>query len=358
MAETPCYNRWDWDICLLVDELHGSHLVRDLLITVHNPSRYSKTHHPLSAVLESYSAAPIERATSIIYNLRWQIVSKGRDPISNTRPSSIIKLPGPGQRFSRVRSLSAFIPVHILIVDRPTVANKGWGLFIYPGGFHVSKHRHPREKNIITSNQLTLQDVFASLPFYREPAQLSGLLHEQDEIEAVTHILPTIRSVDYGGRLVVIREIYVVKYGPFISENEGHALLFLERNLSIPVPRLYAMYRNADKLYIVMQYIPGTELQDLWPSLSGREKNWLLGQLRSIFQDIRSLSPPLFYGSVEGGPVPRRYFYARDGNPAMTGPFGNEQDFSKAMSLRCSLCTQRPSTHFHPWGFVSAEYSC
>ena len=197
-----------------------------------------------------------------------------------------------------------------------------------------------------------------SLPFYREPAQLSGPLHEQDEIEAVTHILPTIRSVDYGVRLVVIRDLYFVKYGPFVSENEGHALLFLERNLSIPVPRLYAMYRNADKLYIVMQYISGTELQDLWPSLSGREKKSLLGQLRSIFQDIRSLSPPPFYGSVEGGPVPRRYFYARDGNPAMTGPFGNEQDFSKAKSLRCSLCTQRPSTHFHPWEFVSAEYSC
>lgn len=55
--------------------------------------------------------------------------------------------------------------------------------------------------------------------------------------------LPTIRNVDYERRLVVIRDLYVVKYGPFVSENEGHALLFLERNLSIPVPRLYAMYR-------------------------------------------------------------------------------------------------------------------
>ena len=47
--------------------------------------------------------------------------------------------------------------------------------------------------------------------------------------------LPTIRSVDYGRRLVVIRDLYVVKYGPFVFENEGHAahaFLFLERNLS------------------------------------------------------------------------------------------------------------------------------
>lgn len=82
----------------------------------------------------------------------------------------------------------------------------------------------------------------SSLPFYREPAQLPGPFPSRDEIEAATHALPTIRSVDYGGRLVVIRGIYVVKYGPFASENEGHALLFIERNLSIPAPRLYAMY--------------------------------------------------------------------------------------------------------------------
>lgn len=54
-------------------------------------------------------------------------------------------------------------------------------------------------------------------------------------------------------------DIYVVKCGPYVSENEDHALLFLGRNLSIPAPRLY-----------------------------------------------------------------------------ITGPFGNEQDFSKAMSLPCS----------------------
>lgn len=175
-----------------------------------------------------------------------------------------------------------------------------------------------------------------SLPFYREPAQLPAPLPEEDEIEAATHTLPTIRSADYGGRLVVIRDIYVVKYGTFVSENEGHALLFVERSLSIPAPRLYAMYRNADKLYIVMQYVPGTELQDVWPSLSNSAKKLLLGQLRLIFQNIRSLSPPAFYGSVEGGPIPHRYFYAQDGNPAITGLFGKEEDFSKAMSLRCS----------------------
>lgn len=34
--------------------------------------------------------------------------------------------------------------------------------------------------------------------------------------------------------------------------------------------------------------------------------------------------------------MPHRYFYARDDNPAITGPFVKEEDFSKAMSLRSS----------------------
>jgi hypothetical protein len=46
-----------------------------------------------------------------------------------------------------------------------------------------------------------------------------------------TSVLPTIRNRDYDGRLVVIRDQYVVKYGSYVNENEGHALLFIERYL-------------------------------------------------------------------------------------------------------------------------------
>jgi hypothetical protein len=41
--------------------------------------------------------------------------------------------------------------------------------------------------------------------------------------------------------MVVIRDRYVVKYGPLVTENKGHALLFVEQRLNIPAPRLYAM---------------------------------------------------------------------------------------------------------------------
>lgn len=176
-----------------------------------------------------------------------------------------------------------------------------------------------------------------SLSYYREQIHLPGPLPSLDEIESATRTLPTIRNPDCNGRIVVIRDLYVVKYGAHVYENEGHTLLFLERCPSVPVPRLYAMYRDSGKLYIVMQLMPGTELEGLWPSLSEIEKSSIAGQLRSIFQEIRSLPSPGFYGSVARGPLQHRYFLTSDQNRSINGPFETETDFGLALSLRSRL---------------------
>lgn len=83
-----------------------------------------------------------------------------------------------------------------------------------------------------------------SLPYYLESDQLPGPLPEQHEMDHAAHCLLTIRNPDYGGRLVIIRDLYVVRYGPYVAENEGYALLSIEQELSIPAPRPYAMYRQ------------------------------------------------------------------------------------------------------------------
>lgn len=47
-----------------------------------------------------------------------------------------------------------------------------------------------------------------TLPYYGDAGQLSGSLPDQNEIERATRTLP--KRSDYGGRLVVIRDKYVV----------------------------------------------------------------------------------------------------------------------------------------------------
>ena len=74
--------------------------------------------------------------------------------------------------------------------------------------------------------------------------------------------------------------------------------------------------------------LPEQEIDEATTILPTNNKNFggrlvvsLLGQLQSIFQDMRSLPSPRFYGSVTKGPIPHRYFFSRDIDSAITGPF-------------------------------------
>lgn len=58
------------------------------------------------------------------------------------------------------------------------------------------------------------------------------------------------------------------------------------------------MYRDVGNLYIITEYIPGKNLENLWDSLSKQEKSSLVSQLRPIFREMRSLPTPGFYGGV------------------------------------------------------------
>ena len=181
-----------------------------------------------------------------------------------------------------------------------------------------------------------------SLPYYRDARQLPGPLPDQNEIERATRTLP--KRSDYGGRLVVIRDIYVVKYGPLVTENEGYALLFVEEQLNIAAPLLYAMYRDRDTLYIIMEYVPGISLGIVWPSLTEANKYSVVRQLRCIFDQIRALPSPGFYSSVNQGHVPHRYFFSREKDPAVTGPFQTEEEFGRAIAL-CSKIMWGETNH-------------
>ncbi|QDS70316.1 hypothetical protein FKW77_008407 [Venturia effusa] len=173
------------------------------------------------------------------------------------------------------------------------------------------------------------------LPYYRDASLLPSLLPTTAEIENAGTTMPSIRDPRYGGRIVIVKGHYVAKYGSHhIAENEGHALLFIEKNLSIPAPRLHAMYYEAGKLYMVMDLMPGRNLELHWPDLSNDEKISIAGDLRQICDQMRGLPSPGFFGSVNGGPLLHRFFLTMHKDPRITGPFKTEQEFGSALALR------------------------
>jgi hypothetical protein len=109
------------------------------------------------------------------------------------------------------------------------------------------------------------------LPHLRPPDQLPRHLPSTDEILAGKPI-PTNRGED--GRVVIVGDYSVVKYGIQIRENEGFALLLLENYPSIPSPQLYAIWRHGDVLYLVMELIPGRNLRASWGTLSVTKMAW------------------------------------------------------------------------------------
>ncbi|KAJ6008470.1 phosphotransferase enzyme family protein [Penicillium herquei] len=125
-------------------------------------------------------------------------------------------------------------------------------------------------------------------------------------------------------------------------------LYFLLKNNDIAAPRLYAMYRYRDTLYIIMEYIPGISLGMAWPSLTEANKHSIVGKLRCIFDKMRALPSLGFYGSVNGGPVPHRYFWSPEKDPAVTGPFQTAEEFAKDIALRSkSRWSESNDRNFH-----------
>ncbi|KAL9476110.1 hypothetical protein ACSS6W_005951 [Trichoderma asperelloides] len=177
------------------------------------------------------------------------------------------------------------------------------------------------------------KDFPLALPWFRSQNELPGPLPTAAQIEAASIELPNNYTTDLR-RTVLVNEHFVVKYGPLVYENEGHAMLLVEEVKAVPSPRLYAMYREEEKLYIIMEYIPGSPLSQMWPSLSEEEKSPIIQQLRLAFNSLRKLPSTTCFSGAAGGPLNHRWFFSLEKDPSVTGPFTTEKEFCNALVLR------------------------
>ncbi|QPC73204.1 hypothetical protein HYE68_003956 [Fusarium pseudograminearum] len=171
-----------------------------------------------------------------------------------------------------------------------------------------------------------------TLPYYCTD-KLPSPLPTTEEIHNAQVKLSSRRKVWEKSGVCSIRE-YVVKYGNNVGENEGNALLFLEKN-RVLAPRLYAMYREASSghVYLIMERLAGHDLESLWPTLEPQDKSSIATQLRSIFTQIRSISPPSLFGGVCGGGIPDTIFETKIPDSRINGPFRTSSEVASAISL-------------------------
>ncbi|KIW16348.1 hypothetical protein PV08_06399 [Exophiala spinifera] len=162
------------------------------------------------------------------------------------------------------------------------------------------------------------------LPYFCDSSLVPASLPSTADIENATSVLK-----DGSSRVLRVGDHFVVKYGPQIRRRiqEGLNTIFVNQNLTTPSPLVYALYEEKGNAYLVMQYVAGQSLEQLWPGLQDRERRLILRKLRTVLDDMRSLTPPspLFYGSVDRGPLPYFLFWTPKPQEMINGPFDTEE---------------------------------
>jgi aminoglycoside phosphotransferase (APT) family kinase protein len=74
--------------------------------------------------------------------------------------------------------------------------------------------------------------------------------------------------------------------------SEAHVLNLVFTDTTIPVPRVHRIIRRGYSNIIVMDFIPGQLLADLWPSMSFLRRLWVGVTLRRYIRQLRAIRHP------------------------------------------------------------------
>ena len=95
------------------------------------------------------------------------------------------------------------------------------------------------------------------LPYFADPESLPRPIPTLDEIRSSEDVI-----YRTGGRKIVCVGPYVVKFGLQVELAEGENMLFVAHSASVPVPRVYALFKSAEgkEGYIAMERVTGNTL--------------------------------------------------------------------------------------------------
>ena len=182
-------------------------------------------------------------------------------------------------------------------------------------------------------------DFQLTLPYFSD--DVPGPLPTQEQIENADQIL-----AEVGGRKVVrVGEHYAVKYGEAAEEVEAATMIFLRKTTSINLPKVDAVYRLGvnGPLVIVMEFIAGSNLLNVWPSLSATHKEQVCLSLKRQIDQVRSIPSLGYFGGVGKQGMPDGIFWTGEGderNPGVNGPFYSENELNNALVEKTLLVDQ------------------
>jgi aminoglycoside phosphotransferase (APT) family kinase protein len=146
-----------------------------------------------------------------------------------------------------------------------------------------------------------------------------------------------------------------VKYGGRLDAVEAQTMLFVGKNTTVPVPKVYFAFTHEECTYILMERIHGQMAARNWVNRSDASKSEIHNSLRKMISEMRGLVPQSnAICSVSGGPL----YDSRI--PQMTrrfGPFRSVREFhaylrkgTQAQSGDSADFLKLTSLHAQDWG--------
>lgn len=151
-----------------------------------------------------------------------------------------------------------------------------------------------------------------------------------------------ISDLQESDRLVPDSFIQVYRHGDKVVKlcdppqlSEAQTMRYVRQNTSLPVPEIYDAYigESSGRGIIIMEYVKGDVLRDVWEHLTSEQQSTILCQLERHLTELRSIKGHLI-GPIDGSPCYDPIFSEDSGE---FGPFKSEAEFNeglvKAMKL-------------------------
>ncbi|KAJ9357574.1 hypothetical protein DTO282F9_1422 [Paecilomyces variotii] len=110
---------------------------------------------------------------------------------------------------------------------------------------------------------------------------------------------------------------------------EAEALRYVHSRTSIPVPKVFNAYvdESLNRGVIVMEYVEGEVLRDVWDDMDDGRRKKIVQQLKGFMAQLRSIKGE-FIGSVDGTACEDPVFCAELGG---FGPYKTEDEFNDGL---------------------------
>jgi len=194
-------------------------------------------------------------------------------------------------------------------------------------------------------------------PFPLEGRDLAHV--ERTELVEAIKIAPEIRSFVGGPSIARITSSAIVKYGRHVHLYEARNMRYISKNTNIRLPAVVDAWEDEDKSscdesntsYIVMQYIDGQLVSDIWGELDLKSRRSILLQLYEYIHELHTLkmdSP----GPVGGG-ISEGSFFTDYG----AGPFKSRKDMEDWFNNRLLVCHDFNHAIQTPSGWFAGRFN-